>query len=237
MEIVIVLRLLWRRRVAVACGIALAIAGALAVGTDPVPPSATAETRVTVDTPHSQLVTSAPAGADSLPWRATLLAIMLGDNHARTRIAREAGVPPDRLDVVDPELGEPAVPASLPHTAAQVAADVHEPYRITVHTDDVLPVVAVATEAPDRATAVRLARAAVDALGAHAPQHDTKVLQGLRVERVSPIQAKTVPGGGGRMRLLLVAVVLLVLWCAVLAVLPALRRGLRGLRPRRTAVS
>jgi hypothetical protein len=241
MEIVAVLRVLWRRRILVALGGLLAVAVAVTLA-HPAAPSGWAKTRVALDTPKSQLVTDAPAGADGLPWRATLLATLLGADPARDQIAREARIPTDRLAVIDLELTAPPVPASLPRAATTAAAVATEPYVLTVHTDDVLPVVSIETTAPDRAGAVRLAGAAVHALQAGASPRSTRELQAFTVERIAAMESVEIPGGG-RMKMAAMAIFLFGLWCASLILIPAIgsasrrRGGASGRLGRRRKIS
>ena len=230
MEVVAVLRLLWRRRLLVVLGALLAAGAGLLVGGSPVPDSGFAATRVAIDTPRSQLVTAAPLGSDSLPWRATLLATLLGTESARERVARDAGIRTDELAMVELELTAPPVAASLPRAAVKASNATTEPYVLTVHTDDVLPIIEIETRAPDRAGAARLAAAAVEALQAGASPRDTPELQGLSIERISAIEAIVIPGGAGRKRLAAVAMVVFVLWCSALTLIPAIRSALRTVR-------
>jgi hypothetical protein len=235
MEVVPVLQLLWRRRRLVAVGAIVAIAIAVLMGGSATPPSAGASTRVTLDTPQSQLVTDAPLGSDSLPWRATLLATLLGTDTARERIAGEVGIETGQLALIELELMAPPVPASLPRAAIEAAGVITEPYVLAVHTDDVLPVVAIETSAPDRAGATALAQAAVHALQAGASPRDTEAVQGLRIARMTDIDVEVVPGSSGRTKTAGIAIVLFALWCAGLALIPAIRGAWRTVMVARAA--
>lgn len=224
MELLLILRALWRRRILVAVGAVLAIAFALKAAGGGVAPSAMAETRVVLDTPQSQLTSSAPAGAETLPWRAALLADLLGAEPARRRVAGEARVPLERLAVVDPDLIAPALPASLPIAASKAAAPTPEPYVLSAYADGVLPIVAIQAQAPDRAGAARLAQAAVSALQASAAPPDARKLQGLVVRRVDPIKTRSIPPGNGRMNALVVAIALFGMWCTAVVLVPRGRK-------------
>ena len=65
------------------------------------------ETRVALDTPTSQAVTVAKQGADTLVWRAGLLADQMASEPIIDEIASEIGVSPDQIAVVDPYLATP----------------------------------------------------------------------------------------------------------------------------------
>ena len=227
MEVLAVLRVLWGRRLLILLGGVLSVAIAVGLGASPVPDRGLASTRVAVDTPRSQLVTDAPLGADSLPWRATLLATGLAAPPKRQQMASEAGIATKELGVVELELAAPPVPASLPRAAVRAAAVTTEPYVLAVRTDGVLPVVEIETYAPDRKRAARLAQAAVHALQSGASPQDTAERQGLSIERVTPLETHVMAGGSGRAKMAAIAVVLFGLWCAAFTVIPVLRSAWR----------
>jgi hypothetical protein len=230
MEVVAALAALWRRRFRVVLGGVLSVALGVTLGGSPVPSSGLAKTRVVLDTPRSQLVSGAPSGAATLPWRATLAATLLGTDTARRQMAAEIGIPVDQLAVTDFELAAPFVPASLPRAAVKAADATVESYSLVVHTDNSLPVVSIGTSAPDRASATRLAEAAVHALQALATPFDTPDLQGMSVQQVGPIDSRELPGGAGHMKMAAMAVVLFGLWCSVLIVTGMRRKPKRRAR-------
>src|SRR3954464_12220890 len=82
MELVPVVRLLWRRRLPLAAGLLVAAVLAFVGGRTSAPSSGVASTRVSLDTPKSMLVDTTPAGATTLAWRAALLP-HLGARRAR----------------------------------------------------------------------------------------------------------------------------------------------------------
>ena len=228
MEVVVALRLLWRRRLRVVLGAVLALAIGLGLGRSPLPSSGLATTHVVVDTARSDLVTDAPLGAETLGWRATLLAMLLGTDSARRQIAHELGITPSLIAVSDLELTAPAAPASLPTAAIQSATTTPEPYVLTVHTDDVLPIVWIQATAPDSAGAARLAGAAVHALRADVSPQQTARTQGLRIVQVSSVDAHEIPGGAGLSKAAVMAAAVFVIWCLALMIGPALGGSRRG---------
>jgi hypothetical protein len=213
-ELVAVLRLLWRRRIAVVAGFVASLAVGVTLGKSPTPPSGIAQTRVVIDTQTSQLVTGNPKGADSLPWRATVLGMLMPTDDSRRRIAAEMHIPLNELAVTDLELTLASVPASLPAAALKASSATTEPYVVDVHTDDVVPIISIDTTAPTRADAARLAEAAVHAVQYGAPAQSTEELQGLSVQQVSPVAAKALPGGPGHMKMAMLAVVVFCMWLA-----------------------
>lgn len=230
------LRTLWRRRVAVAGGMVAAIAIALVLGRGAPSRTGVAYTRLALDTPRSQLIHAAPAGADTLGWRASLLAHLVATDATERAIARRAGVPAGQIDVVDPTLAAPAVPSSLPKGVAEATAAVTAPYVLSVsEPDGSLPIIAVATAGPDRAAAAQLAGAAAAVLASEGSRRDGPLVQPFVIQSVGPVHARIVVTGGGRMRSLALAAFVLVLWCAGVALGPRLPVGVPRGRRARTA--
>lgn len=227
MEFIAVVRILWRRRRMVVVGLFVACLLAVVGARSAVPATGAAEAGVVVDTTRSQLVSDAPKGADTLWWRATLLAMLLGSESERQRMAQESGIPGNHLIVNDVELMAPTIPASLPSAATTAANATAADYTLTVKTDNVLPIISIAVSAPDKAAAGRLAAAAVHALQADGQPGDTEELQGLSIEPVGPVKAKVIPGGSGHMKMAMAAAFLFCLWCAGLLAGPLLRGARR----------
>ena len=81
-------------------------------------------------------------------------------------IARDAGVPPDRLVAIAPTApgsGRPTVPTPLSQKAAE-ASKSPGAYLLTLQSDETLPIISVAAQAPTAAAAARLANAAATGL-------------------------------------------------------------------------
>jgi hypothetical protein len=235
MELIIFLRRLWRRRIQLGAGALVALAIAVAIGPSPAAPAGLAATRVLIDTPSSQLIATAPSGIETMGWRATLLALLLGSGPARAQIARETHLPVSAIAITDPALGAPATPAALPVAAIQAAGVTPEPYVLTVGTTDSLPVVELEASAPDRGGATRLVEAAVHALQAGAAPQDTQYVQGLRITQTDPVMSVQLPGGGGHIQMAITAVVVFVLWCAGVAIWARRRPSRRRLLERARA--
>jgi hypothetical protein len=235
-EVVAVLRLLWRRKLLVLVGAVLAVGVAYKFGMSPTPPSGFATTQVLLDTTRSQLVDDAAEGTDSLPWRATLAAQMLGSDANRRSIATATGIPLTSLDVTDFELTIPTIPASLPKAAVQGAYASSAPYSVLAHTDNTVPLITVSGSAPDRAAAIRLTEAAVKTLQASVKTTQSKDLLGLDVQTTSPIDSVEIPAGTGRKKMVVFAMVLFLMWVAALTLVPAILSAIRlGLGDAETA--
>jgi hypothetical protein len=257
MEIVGLARVLWRRRLLIAVGAVVAIAFGLAIGGAKPASTGFAHTRALVDTPKSQLTDNAPLGADSLTWRASLLAHLMATEANKQRLAQRVGIRRQELAVVDPALAIPEIASSLPKAASQLAGVTAVPYVLTVHMDDdTMPVISIEAVAPDRSRAARLAAAAMEILKEDVPppqppelateeetesdafRSDITRLQEFVVNDVGPIQSKTVVTGALPVKALGAAVFVFALWTAAIVLLPLLgpllgRRGVGAERSRR----
>ena len=233
MELLAVVRALWRRRFLVAAGVILSIAAAVALGGAPPASSGVAWTRVVLDTPKSQLVSSAPKAADSLPWRTNLLIHLLDTEQMKQQLATKVGVPIDQIGVVDSELLSPQVGASLPHKAGEAAAISYAPYALTATMpNDSLPMIAIEAAAPDAAGAKKLATAAVDVLAAQSSQAGTysspiltggvNETEGFTISRAAPLHARTIVTKSLPVKGIGAALFLLISWCCAITILPLL---------------
>jgi hypothetical protein len=202
---------------------------------------------VLVDTPKSQLIDNAPIGADTLNWRASLLAHLIAAEPAKQRLADRLGIRKQELAVVDPVLAFPQVPSSLPKAASQMAGVTPVPYVLTVHMkDDTMPVISIEAVAPDRRRATRLAAAARDLLKEDVPppqpepqvteevaesdafRSDLTQIQPFLVKDVGAIDSETVVTGTLPVKGLGAAALVFLLWTAAVVLLPALVSLLRG---------
>jgi hypothetical protein len=238
MELIAVMRLLWRRRVLLVAGAVLAVGAAVMMGPSPTPPRGFAMTRVLLDTSRSQLAADAPLlTSETLPWRATLAAETLGTEANRSAIAARAGIRPDMFDITDITLTIPTIPASLPRAAAESAFSESKPYGIDVYTDDIVPLISISANAPTRAEAVRLAESTVAALRSYVEAPANTERMALSVRTTSPVNSVAIPAGHGRKKMAAIAVILVCMWIGAVALMPiafdAARRTLRGAEPAR----
>ena len=167
MEILPVLRLIWRRRILLVIATVAAIAVFVGLGgTKPASSSsAVAWTRVTLDTPKSQLVDVASSGSDTLTWRSALLTHVMAAEGPTRAIARRFGVRADEVNVVDSDVAVPLDLTWLALNAAKSTGEFVRPYVVTLFVkDSSLPVISLEAAAPNRRDAVRLANAAVAVL-------------------------------------------------------------------------
>lgn len=249
MELVPVLQRLWRRRVLLGVGVLVAVATFVASGgTSPVTArGALASTNVGLDTPRSQLVAAAPQGADTLAWRAVLLAHLMATNTSKAALAARLGVSPNQVAVVDPSLIQPIVATDTAEAATKVASSVSAPYVVTVYPPDPsLPLISIRAIGPNRAAAERLAEAEVAVLRSQASTSnrpfrsqvitnaDVLRRQPFVVSQVSPLQTKLVAISSLSTKAVVVPLFVLLVWCTAVVLL---RRGSSRFRRGRLAES
>jgi len=177
MEAVTTLRQLWRNRLLVAIGLALALvvgivmAYRVSIGIPPQFESrryhvGIASATMLVDSPNSQVVdlSSGQALADvtSLTGRARLLANLLAISPLKERIALRAGIDPRRLVATAPAGETPQ--ANTVNDALDVPTDDPLATTFSVVTSEVLPIISVDAQAPTPEVAARISTAAIEEL-------------------------------------------------------------------------
>jgi hypothetical protein len=241
MELLPLLRLIWRRRLALGAGVLAAVAVLVALGgTGSVTTSsAVAWTRVTLDTPKSQIIATAPAGADTLAWRASLMSHLMATGNSTEQLARWLHVSADQITVVDPTFAQPLVPTDTAAAAIKAAASILTPYALTVYADDQLPAISIEAAAPDTTDALRLAQAAVAVLESESsPGGHLKSLiptglgalaqQPFVVAQVSPLHVALMRSSSLPTKPIAAALFVFVVFCiGALVVLPRLSRRVR----------
>ena len=188
-----------------------------------------ATTRLVVDTPDSQLLNPAPKGAETLPWRSGILAEMTATGSSIRRMARDMGIPASSVAAISTNLTDPEMPSMLIGHALEAEAERPEPYLVAVGFDERLPLITIATTAPDRARAARLANAATTELihitsatatGGNPP--------GIVVEKIGPPRSKAVVEQPLRRLGAFAFAVVFILWCLGFALLSRLWGALRS---------
>jgi len=225
MELVALLRVLWRFRIAVAVGAVIAIAVGVSIARGGTSRIGVASMRVILDTPKSLTVDVNPPGMDSLEWRAGLLANLMSTSESRQRITREMGIPIASLVVSAPYLSVPAASFPLPRAGLDAAAVAPEPYALAIESVDLPPFIEIDARAPSRDRAAQLAGAAADALKAAAEiEAIPGKTQELVVDVAGPPEARDVISGPGRVMPAVVGAVVFGLWCAGIVLVAALAR-------------
>jgi len=233
MEVVLVLRELWRRRLIVlAIGLLALLAGSAVAFRLPSLESrkyevGVATAGVLVDTPNSQVVEVAPKGSDTLGVRANLIASLMAEGDLKGSIARRAGLPPDELEGVSESSTALAAETEPAPTSAHVLTT-----RVAVTPGgDRLPIIEIDAQAPDAARAGKIVEAAVEGLREYldskAASEQIEEGQRLRVGGLGSPQARTVVRGPGNMLAVLVVIVVFGVGCAMLLAVVALIEGWR----------
>ena len=169
MELAAAARVLWRHRLIALLGLPLVIAIAVICAHRLSPPErvyGVASAKILVDTPKSQLVDLAPSVgldptvADGLPVRVDILADELAGDASVDALARQAGLPKDRIAVLTFGVG-PTRTTPLARRLAELNPGGHRPYVVQITADGREPIVNILTSAPTGVEAKRLADAAV----------------------------------------------------------------------------
>jgi hypothetical protein len=246
MELVALLRVLWRHKLVVAAGGLLAIGLAVMLANKPTTRFGAASSKVLIDTPTSQLVDADPVGAPTLAWRAALLAELMGTDAIRVRIAREMGVAPQSLVITAPSQAVAPIPLPLPVKAldAAAASAARKPLQLSIDELRQLPIVRIDARAPSRRTAARLVTVASTVLAdaVRAPAASATVhpvdLQDLVAHELGPVRSRAIVNGPRRVMAAGMAIAVFVLWCSGVMLISGLaraRRRARGVPPSEVA--
>lgn len=233
MDLIPILRELWRRRLVVALIALVALGVGWVVGFKPsFPPESrsytigVASARILVDTPQSQVVEVAPKGSETLGSRASVLANLMVDGELKDAIARRAGMDPKQLIAQTQASGGPQVVTPLgPRDRSLTTA-------VLVNSDLAqLPIIKIETQAPTVGEAAKLADAAVAGLGEYldskAGAEKVSSARRLRVSGLGPAQVHQGTRGPGKLMSIGAALLVFLAGCAVLLMLSALIRGWR----------
>ena len=243
MGFVAVLRELWRFRVPVVAAACFALfVGVLLMFRVSVPGGidsrrydvGLASTTALVDTPSSQVVDLGDTGTDvgSLSVRASLLASLMTSSPIKDQIARRAGVNPETLIAIPPSSSGPgATPApSVPGTEKPNAVILRA--SVPILESGEVPIISVTTQAPDAASAGKLADQAVAVLRMHldsvAGQGRVPTKRRVIVRQLGPARASSVRRGPGPALAVMVALAVFGVGCAVLLGLSWLVREWRA---------
>jgi hypothetical protein len=248
MELVTILRQLWRFRLLVAGAALLATLVALSmtyrIGFPPKLESRQYEVGLgsvtaLVDTPSSQVVDlGGKTGANiaTLSARASLLASLMTSSPIKDEIARRAGVSVDKLIAAPPSspaagAGAPSAVSGASVSAADPKANVLRASIPNLESGDI-PIIAVDTQAPDAATAARLANASIVVLQAHletvAGNDRVPLARRVVVRQLGQARSTTVSRGPGKILAIAAALMVFLLACASIVGVSALIRGWRS---------
>lgn len=248
MELLPLLRWGWRRRLVVVGALVASIAAFVGLGgnrSSGATTTAVAWTQVTLDTPSSQLAAAAPAGAETLPWRASLLMHLMATDASTRALASRLGVTQDEVSVVDPSLSQPTIQTSMAAAAAKGASLAATPYTLLVFlADPGLPVISIEAGALTSSGAERLANAAVAVLKSQASPGGrfssliptdadprSRALQPFAIDQVAPVRVMQFPASTQSLKPIATALFVFVLCCILGS------RLARRVRPRGRALA
>jgi hypothetical protein len=246
MELAAILRELWRWRILVAGGAALAALAAVTVmySVTLSPPGlksrsydvGAASARALIDTPSSKVVdlgsgqTNTPANVDigALGTRAKLLVNLMAGDALRAAIAKRLGIRSDELIAFAPSVGGPRDART---TAPAPSAENTGLHMLSLEADGELPIISIDARAPSPAEAEALANAAVPALREHlervARDQHVPTAQQLVVQQLDPALGQPLNGGPNRLTAVVVFLFVLGLACVVILVVSSVSRGWR----------
>ncbi len=242
MQIVSILRLLWRRRLLVLMGFAFALPVGLLLSYDVqggVPPTfesrqyktGIASAAALVDSNKSQVV-DLGGGTDAaqLSLRARLLANLMATSPLREQIAQAANVRPEWFIAHRPPEGGPATLRTPEGPGAAISESDRRATVLRLHVNETLPIITAEVEAPDAPTAKRVATASITELRNYlATVAAGKIPDGRKLV-VTPLgQARSATETRGRAPLLGVLLFILVFgtWCASIVGISGLARAWR----------
>jgi hypothetical protein len=239
MELLLLLRRIWRRRLVAGIGLVLAIAAAAAIGSPPSGAAAVARTTVVLDTPTSQLAGVAPNGVSSLPWRASLMTHLMGTDATQRQLAAYMHVPAYEVAVMDASLYVPAIPSTQALAATKAAVPNGAMYVLTVMLPSTsLPLVQLYADAASTAGAARLAQAAVAVLKSQAESSGGRYqsliptgggfrLQQFVVKQTAPVRSQLLAVSSIPQKQIGVALFVLVFWSLGVSVVSRILRRRR----------
>jgi hypothetical protein len=239
MEVVVIMRVLWRFRLLMAvAGLLAVLAGVATVYRIGVPPKLESRqytvgvgaASALVDTPSSQTVDlgdETGANIATLAARATLLASVMTSSPIKDEIAKRAGVAPDKLLVGDAATGGASGGASA--VAGRDAVTLQA--TVPVVDSGEVPIIAVRTQAPTAAQARRVADAAFEELklqlASVAGIDKVPDARRLTVRRLGTASAATLQQGPGMVLGLVIGLVAFLVGCTLIVGLWALVSGWR----------
>ena len=233
LDVVTILRLLWRlRRLVAVLGFVSIAVGLLTAVRPGLPPHSrqytvgVASGRVLIDTPHSQVVDlglTENTNAGVLPARAVLLANLLTTSPLREETAQRSGVPSNRLAAVADltATSGAATPGAAP-AGTPAVNDRRGAYVLKAATDMSLPLITLTAQAPTPAAAARLVNSAIAVLDKHvislSNQQAVPAGRRLVVKPLGAARAGTETRGPSRTLAIALTLVLFTIGCAFLVV-------------------
>jgi hypothetical protein len=196
---------------------------------------ATASAQVVVDTPYSAVLDLRQGTDDIVPLknRAVLIGTLMGSATVRADIARRAGVPTERLEVVAPRT--PQQPRPVEQSGAKKGPgdllESTDQYRIDIQANPTVPLLNIDAQAPSAEAAEKLANAAVAGLGdflrrVATSERTPKAMQ-VELRQLGTAEGKVINGGIQLQVMLVVFTLVFALSCAATMLVTRVLRGWR----------
>lgn len=236
MELISILRVLARRRIAVAVGALVAAlcglwgAGAVLAGGTRAATHGIAQSRVFVDT-SSSYAGDLLGGTEVLGTQAALLGALIAGQPQNAEIARRAGVPGGGIEILVRGITDPKVPSTLSRSAVPALESPRRSHSIVVRADSAVAIVTFEAAAPTTAAAARLAQAAVDVMRATTTARAPSAGRSLVVDQLGPVRSLAATDADPRGPLLgsAIAIALFAAWCSAIVVGTGITRAWRTL--------
>lgn len=256
MELVSILRQLWRRKLLVFLVFVVALCVAI-FSAYKVPSMqkrglslGAASSQILVDSPASTLVEGADGGTlTTLSTRARVYAQYLSSLEARDQISKISGIPARLISLSGPFSTDIPRNTYQNQPSESRANDVLKEgagYRLIFDAQDGVPIITVSAQAPNADAAIKIARASfvalkqyVDKLKVEADQVPVQPLPkgataapitpdpGVTVRQLGAPEGGTIGGGNGKLMMIFVFFVVMAIGCALIAVLPGMARHWR----------
>jgi hypothetical protein len=229
-ELIAILRLLWRRRLLVALAAVASAGCGMVLGSGPTQVVGVGSSRLVVNTPQSQVVDASSTNKQTLVNHAPMLADLLATAGPRERIAQLLGIPVKQLSVIDKRLTSPNIGTPLPTGAADAALATGAPYSLLLNPyQGPVPIVEFDVQAPTVTGARRLLDAAGSVLEETVKTPTPGPDGNLRVSVISAPHVRQVEHGPRKIYKIAGTFVVFVLLSTIVLLLPK-RRG-RTRRP------
>jgi hypothetical protein len=255
MELVSIIRQLWRRKLLVF--LVFLVAVCVAMWSAYKVPSmekrglqlGAASSQILVDSPASTLVEGVDANQlTTLSTRARVYAQYLASLQARDTIAKATGIPSRAIKVSGPFSSDISRNNYQNQPSESRANDVLKEgagYRLIFDAQEGVPIISVSAQAPTADAAIKLAQASFVALNEYveklqreadavpekevpkgtAPQVSTD--NGVRVRQLGAPEGGTIGSGNGKILMVFVFLAVFLLGCALIAILPGMARHWR----------
>jgi hypothetical protein len=194
---------------------------------------ASAEAQVVVDTPYSAVLDLRQDTRDIEPLknRAVLIGTLMGSAAVRADIARRAGVPAERLQIVAPRTPEqprPIEQSGHKKSTSDLLKSTDQ-YRLDVQTNPTVPLLTIDAQAPTAEAAQRLANASVTGLGDYlaglASSEKTRKQMSVTLRQLGTAKGTVINHGVKLQVVLVVFSLVFALSCAATVLIARVARG------------